>query len=262
MGNIQLKLDSDNTNNNAVVSNNDNNNDPFNFKGLPQDIQNIIIEFAAGTVIFNLVNKEVFSGKEIKHVGKEILNLSLVCKYFKNTSAKFLKDIKSIHILYNKYSSYNIDYLRPGCGWQDHRKLMVPRGNPQLLDLLTTGRTLAIANRSFHEFSKEQEDDFKEIIRLMPRSLQCNMGDLKCRSFVKPIVMACFNEQVPLHVIEILLKNGANPNETLIFNERKIHVLVDLKSNNLPRYNEVKSMMEKYGAIEKEFEHPLLKKAQ
>ena len=132
---------------------------------------------------------------------------------------------------------------------------MVPCGNPQLLDLLSSGCPLFLVHRSFKDFTNEQVEDMKKIIKLMPRSLLCNIGQARCTQFITPFAMACLNPKVPVTALEYLLKNGAKANSIVSFNSNKIHILTLLKKHaeNEDRYNEIKPVLEKYGAVEEIF---------
>lgn len=220
------------------------------FYTLPLDIRKVIINFTANSIIFDLVYQEVFSNDDIKNTHSKLNFLSKVCIEFNVFSQIKLKEIKTIFNLYNKYSVYNDDYLRLGCGWLGNEKYMVPCGNPQLLDVLSTGLYLPFVRHSFTLFGKNQEDDLKTIIKLFPRSISCNIGSMRCRDFITPFIVACYNPFISTEIIEFLLNNGANPNSILSLNGNKIHILADLKNNNPTRYQQILPVLTKYGAVE------------
>jgi hypothetical protein len=226
------------------------------FQELPSDLRQAIVKCRADLIISLVVNKAVFSNEDIKNAAKELSLLSLVCVEFMAFSSKQCADIKMIFALYNKYSVHNEAYLRPGCCYDpgEREAKMVPCGNPQLLDLLSAGHpSRAFACSSFEEFTDEQYQDMEPIIRLMPRSLLCNIGMLRCRDFMTPFTMACKNPNVPVEAIEFLLQKDANPNCIFSLKEDKIHILTDLRKYNQDRYVQLKPILEKYGVVEEVF---------
>ncbi|HEX4839567.1 MAG TPA: hypothetical protein VFU89_03895 [Rhabdochlamydiaceae bacterium] len=226
------------------------------FQELSPELRLPIIKCRADLIISLIVNRAVFSNEDIKNGGKELSTLSLVCIEFENSSSKQRADIKMIFTLYNKYSVYNKIYLEPGCYYEPDKEegKMVPCGNPQLLDLVSAGHPYRMfAWSSFKEFTNEQYQDMEQITRLMPRSLLCNIGQLRARAFVTPFIMACKNPNVPVKAVEFLLQKGANPNSIFSLSEDKVHILTDLRNFNKDRYVQLKPILEKYGAVEEVF---------
>ncbi len=226
------------------------------FQVLPQDLKQAIFQCRADLIIPLVVNNAVFSNEDIKNAGKELFILSLVSVEFKDFSSKQRADIKKIFTLYNKYSAHNEGYLEPGCYYEPSSRTgkMVPCGNPQLLDLLSAGHpNTAHARGSFKEFTDEQYQDMEPIIRLMPRSLLCNIGQLRSRDFVTPFIMACKNPNIPVKAIELLFQKDANPSSIFRLSDNKIHILTDLRKHDKDRYVQLKPILEKYGVIEEVF---------
>lgn len=104
-------------------------------------------------------------------------------------------------------------------------------GNPQLIDIFCTGCNLPFAKSTFNIYNIGIENDIKNIIKLTPDSINCIGGSLRCRDFITPLYMACINTKIPIYIIELLLKNGANKNHLIKVNGKKMSMLDDLKNN-------------------------------
>lgn len=221
--------------------------DLFNF--LPKDQKNIILEMIYEEIIYNLVNTEIFLNQDIINKKNDLLNISLLCKEFYilfKSNKSFIK-INQIHNLYNKYNNLNLDYCKIGCGWTiDAFKSEVPKGNPQLLSLISS---------PFHILNEKELNDLKEIINIFPKSIYCNIGRMRCREFITPLIMSCFNNSISIDIIELMLKNGSDPNSFILLNAKKIHLLTDLRDNDKARYELLKPLLEKYGAKEQIFKY-------
>lgn len=118
--------------------------------------------------------------------------------------------LEKITRLVNKYNYYNEEYAKALTGkdnWVDEDyKSRYPGGNPQLLDALFAGCRLPFAYSSVTAYTPEVEEDIKAILDLMPQSTTCIIGQLRCRNYVTPLVVACHNKKMPLHMIELLLQ--------------------------------------------------------
>lgn len=228
----------------------------FDIGKLPQELQTNIFERRADLVISEVVNKVVFSNDDIKKAGRELIQLSEVCLELRRVCSKQVADIKMIYTLYNKYSVLNKVYHYPGGHFGVGLRVeeIVPCGNPQLLDLLSTEHPDKVnAVRSFEKFTDEQYQDMEQIVRLMPRSLRCNLGLLQTCHYVNAILMACSNPKIPVKAIEFLLRNGANVNSIYIFHGRRFHLLTLLRKANEDRYEQLKPILETNGSVEETF---------
>ena len=221
---------------------------------VPVEIWLSIAEMIADQTVSEVVNKAVFSNKDIRLAAQSLYNLSWVCTTFKRGAAQRIVDIQTIFRLYNKYHFHNEIYLQPGCYYDPDSNIgkRVPCGNPQLVDLLASGYP-STSEKTFESFSPEQEEDLKQIVKLMPRSLLCNIGRLRCREFITPFIMACHNRQVPVTILQFLLLNGAKSNSVYKLSEKKIHILTDLKNCDPERFEQIKPVLVQFGALEQVF---------
>ena len=139
-----------------------------------------------------------------------------------------------------------------------------PTRHPQLVDALFTGCSLTFANHSVTKYTHAVGNDIKDIVRCMPGSLHSRMGTLLHRQDVPALGAACFNPNIPIHMIEWLLEHGANPNETVscISGHPKQIRIVDVLTYEREwcttltddRADELLSLFEKYGATPTPFE--------
>lgn len=125
---------------------------------------------------------------------------------------------------YDAYTHYNDEYPK------------------LLIDALFSFCDLPFARHSQRDINF---DDIKEIIRLIPETLNNSYGKLRCRDNVPPLACACFNPYVRLEIIEYLLEKGADKNKTINLNGYPINILQDLKENNNNRYTEIEKLFNK-----------------
>jgi len=189
---------------------------------------------------------EKLSRGSVKACGRNVLSIALVGSQLFEIYKEKLSELKKIYEFLNKYNAYQDEY--EDCwGW---RSRFNARGNPQLYDALLTGCKLPLAKSSFENFNEEIESDIKEIVRLTPQSLHCIIGTLRCRYEVTPLAAACHNGNIPIHIVEFLLKNGANPNDTIRLNAYPISILIDLLENiSEKRFSEIEELFFKYGYV-------------
>lgn len=169
---------------------------------------------------------------------------------------------KKIAELVNKYSSGNLDFL-------NHYEEKECLGRPQLLDAVSSGNGLprCYPCPTYKAFSKEIEDDILDIIELMPDTLNCSMGFLKCRKDITPLAAACHNENLPLPLIEILVKKGCNPEDKVLLENKPVSILESLKSGyevrkgewiSKERREEIDRVINRVNAIEAIFNKHIL----
>lgn len=84
----------------------------------------------------------------------------------------------------------------------------------QLLDAVASGLNNPCLKRTFPCYKKEIERDLKWIIKLIPNSVNCPIGEFRSLYNLTPLAVACCNENIPASIIELLLKNGANGGAT------------------------------------------------
>ena len=181
------------------------------FTSAPEDIKNYILNF------INIPEK--ITSENVKFNGRTISNLLCLNKEInekmKDVCNQKLADLKKINELINKYSHYN-DTLEGEKESSMKGQRAVPQGNPQLVDALSTGLGWVSEDliHCFDQYTKEIENDIKEIVRLTPQSLKCNIGYLPDRYYyerLSPLAVACYNDKIPVHIIKYLLESGANP---------------------------------------------------
>jgi hypothetical protein len=191
------------------------------------------------------IQPEKFTPKAIKKCARQLVYISLVNNKFNQICSKNLTTLNRIYHLVNKYFVYNDDYEVP-----ETKREFDPKGNPQLLDALSSGCMLPYVRNTFAHFTPETERDIIDIVNLTPQSMNCVLGTLRCRQQVPPLAAACFNVAIPLHIIEFLLQKGANPHATLLYNGRPISILNDLQNNLVPeRFAAIKILFNRYGAV-------------
>lgn len=131
-----------------------------------------------------------------------------------------LQSLKRIYDLVMEYSKYNHHAEDPDAFWNRihlspkpaFNKIINPflNGSPQLFAALSTGHWLFDSNHKNNRYSIELEKDIKEIIEKIPESLNYIFGDSKIHvCILTPLSIACFNDKIPFHMIEFLIKNGA-----------------------------------------------------
>lgn len=190
---------------------------------------------------------------------KTMVSLAQVNKKLYHMCREKIEKLKEINGFINKYHACNEKY--EDCIKDDEWNRRYPSpwlnraGNPQLLDALFTGCDLPFARNqsSFHEYNDQVEQDIIKMIQLMPQSIHCNIGELRCRSRVTPLLVACLNTNIPIKIIDLLLKNGANPQGTLMFNgTQEISIDIDLRNElSNTRYEEIQALFKKYTDLKK-----------
>ncbi len=106
---------------------------------------------------------------------------------------------------------------------------------------------LPYAKSTHDDFTNDIQDDIPYILELLPQSVKCDFGQLRCRSKVTPLMAACINPGVPIEIIRLLLKHGANPNEEVKVNGNSVDLLKDLEENiSNDRFTNIKHEFSKY----------------
>lgn len=119
----------------------------------------------------------------------------------------------------------------------------------QLYDALATGCNLPYANHSVKSFDTSVWHDIEYLVHSDPEFLKFNEGTLRCRDAVTPLGIACYNDNIPIFIIDFLLKNGANPHDEIKFNGYECDLIDDLKSGlgkNSERLIEIQKLFNKY----------------
>ena len=101
--------------------------------------------------------------------------------------------------------------------------------NPILCDILFSGLNIPYSRSTFDTFSDEVASDLLTVLEYIPNSLHSTYCYLRCRTQVTPLYIACINEQIPLFVVKLLLKRGANKDHRIHLNGCPIGILKDIR---------------------------------
>ncbi len=183
------------------------------------------------TQILNYFKTSNYTIEEVKKCGRGVLTiLFYVDQKIKKLCLEKVAELKKTYELINKYQGYNLryhDFLKNG---------LKTGGNPHLSDALITCKI----------FDKQTEEDIKEIVRLMPESINCYITDPIGRITTPfPIFIACINKYIPTTIVEFLLENGAKQK----FSQTALLTI----EYSVPeeRYDFIIALLKKYGSISK-----------
>lgn len=184
-----------------------------------------------------------FTQEEALFLGRVVIPLNTINKEIQQILVTTFKsnDLKEIYRLVGKYRTYN-----------SSRSFNKSDAPPQLLDALFTGCTLPMAAQSVGVYSPYVESDIRSIVRVMPESIHCKLGQLRLRWDLPPLYAACVNEQMPLNIIELLLQNKANPYARVGYSQALDHMstfvihLLDQDLEN-PRKEQIMDLFERQG---------------
>lgn len=152
---------------------------------------------------------------------------------------------KEIHYFVKKYHTYQSLYEDPYID-KETGEVFDGNGPPQLYDALLSGCKLPLAASSCSKYTQEIEKDIKRIVQIMPESLKCNIGQLRCRIEVNPLAAAFYNQNIPMRVIEFLLRSGLDPRSKIRLNGHLISTMRDMQSSGLnERFAKVQKIIRK-----------------
>ena len=178
---------------------------------LPEEIHRIIHEYLKLPFSISITNNM------IKNTFCDNNNLKII---FFNDEHTFIdnykNDLRKLYFLIKKY-----DYYEYWCKEREPIRTI-------LIDMLCTECSLPFALSSHSIFTDDIFNDIKEIIRIVPQSLQSQYGQLRCRYKLSPLDIACHNVNIPLNVIEYILDKGANMYYLYEVNGYKTHILDDI----------------------------------
>jgi len=172
------------------------------------------------------IENEIFKNREKQDQVNQILKTI-------DLATASLEDKNKIFHFTRKYDHYNEEccyYL------QNHND--VRKGPPLLSSALEV-----------KAFSLEVEADIKEIIRLVPSSVNCTIAAMPFGTEATPLAVACFNGNIPIPMIEYLLEKIPDSRETKITVSGTPELLIDyLKTNVLyitqDRYDQIKVLFD------------------
>ena len=198
---------------------------------IPLETTNNIINYISNNI-------KIFLKYNIIQQLKELHNIILINKYYNYYYLKIFKDKKRILNLFNKYHYYRKEY---------QKYLFTPENYdrpPILYDALLTGLNIPFSHSSINVYNEEIHQDIIDIIRLIPGTVTYSYGQLRCRSKVSSLQVACINPNIDIDIIKLLLKNGANPKQKLLVNGWERTILQDLKENiSENRYIEISKLL-------------------
>lgn len=164
-------------------------------------------------LIVSHINPRCFTPSEVKLCAR-------IVKVLHGRSAR-LPVLKRIYELALNYSKYNNHVEHPDLFW--NRTRLCPKTpfsqnirslfqkSPQLFAAISTGHWLFDSNYKQNRYTPELEQDIKDIIDRIPESLNFIFGDSKIHACIlTPLSLACLNDKIPLHIIELLIVKGAS----------------------------------------------------
>ena len=122
----------------------------------------------------------------------------------------------------------------------------------ELLDACSTSKNANLCYHSRIKYDQDVENDIKEIVRQCPKTIHCNIGTTKQKSGITPLAAACYNKNIPIHMLEFLLENGADSNvlikvdgiDTPLIDDLAIYLKINPK-----RYIQIEELFLLYGGI-------------
>lgn len=180
-----------------------------------------------------LAPSPTFSATELEEALKNYYSMALVNTQVGGIYRKQLLRLQQILYIVKKYPQYEgvcgKRYVNEKTG-----EVLDGYGPSYLYELLKSGLSAGLGEISRPEYNiKEIEKDIRIILKVMPESIHYNGGSLSGRSLVNPLLAACYNPNIPVHVIDWLFQTGANPRAiTKDYGGNNITVYSDAKRNN------------------------------
>jgi len=147
--------------------------------------------------------------ESLKNDSDECLNLCLIFRRLDILKEHIYK-ICRIRFFLRKYYKF--------------REYDTGNGSCLLLDALSSGctRMLRSVSSSVSKFSSDVESDIREIVELLPWSLNYKLDRiiLYNKRDINPLYMACLNENVSLRIVELLLHSGVDARSDILVYKR------------------------------------------
>jgi len=120
--------------------------------------------------------------------------------------------------------------------------------HPILIDIFCTGLALPFAESTHKVYTEQQTKDAHLLMKYDKSLLTTTFGRLRCRSNVTPLYLACYNENVPLWLVRVMLRIGTTSTHTIDVNGSHVHILDDLHNNNVmdARLSDLKEMFDSF----------------
>jgi hypothetical protein len=184
--------------------------------------------------IANLYYRKMTRAQILTEARLVLQSILLVSKQFYSITTTYMSELKEIYNLMEKYPKNQYESAHYNN----------PARSSILLDALFTGCDLPYASHTFRDWSKEIEDDIKRTIQLIPETLNNDTGVLRCRCYITPFAAACYNTNIPLHIIEYMLSIQPNIiNAKICLNGKYYYVLED---NFAPIRSDIVPLFKKY----------------
>ncbi len=192
----------------------------YGFTSLPIEIKENIVRLLDHPIVLTRSRAKSW-GRDVVSIAKTNRELyGILCSKESIPKDKIIPSVcesklhfaKRINKLIDKYNIYQEQYEHSFIRF--HRfSLHEPIGNPMLLDALFTGCKLPFVQSTFNTYSEEIERDIGEMVKLLPESIHCSFGSLRGADDLPPLLAACVNPVIPIHIVRLLLENGADPNQ-------------------------------------------------
>ena len=140
---------------------------------------------------------------------------------------KALTRYQTIYHLLKKYNTYQIMYESDLKCWSTF--VNEQWTNPILCDILFSGLNIPYSRSTFDAFTDDVASDLLTVLNYIPNSLHSTYCYLRCRTQVTPLYIACINAQIPLFVVKLLLKRGADKDQRILLNGCPIGILKDIR---------------------------------
>jgi hypothetical protein len=182
----------------------------MSFSSLPTEMKSLVIQsavdqHAANRPMPSYLSHDQFAA-QLRGYGRSLASLSLVDTKFQRLVRPVLEAAKEAYKPYRradlraKYSYY----ADPGQG----RRLGAV--SSCLYDAVLSGCTLSGAHSSQPAFNENVERETRELLELMPLSVHWDKGSFEGRTRVSVFAAACYNPQVPEHILHSLLEKNAD----------------------------------------------------
>ena len=201
----------------------------MHLNNLPDDTIRYIMDY--------LFKNDNYTPDNCMNIGRILMSISLSF----NITCEKRSNVKEQYRLLTKYYKYNSDY-----------KFGKP--HPILIDILYSECYLPFAYSSFNSFDEEQKKDLKKCIKLFPKCIHSTSGQLRCRTHVTPLYIACINNNVPISIVKYLLSKGAYKNLNIRVNGQKHHILHDMDEMSDGRYARIKDLVNNFEKRDKKIE--------
>lgn len=123
--------------------------------------------------------------------------------------------------------------------------------SPILIDILNSGNGLPCSQSTMKYFDNVTDyNAIWEILKLFPDCIHSDYGVLRCRNYITPLAAACYNNSIPVTIIEQILKAYPDCDRTISMNGHRISIVDDIAEANAAdephRITEMKNIFNKY----------------